>query len=302
MCRMEHRILLRAPAKLNLSLCIGRRRPDGFHDLESLFQAVGLYDELRIEAAPAAAGITLRATDPTLPCDARNTVYRAAVALREAHAPGRGARLHLTKRIPSEAGLGGGSSDAAAALIGLNRLWQLGLPVEALLPLAAAVGSDVPFFLHGGCALVRGRGEIVSPLSWVAPGWLVIARPAFGVSTARAYADLAAGRGDAPHPDCAAVTEPLLEALSRSDTAAAARTLRNDLEAPVTARHPEIEALRQALLAVGALAARMSGSGSAVFGLFSGEDAARTGAARLAGSWPWVVAVPPVASGVEEVA
>lgn len=287
-----------APAKINLTLCIGRRRPDGFHDLESLFQAVGVYDQVTLEGTDDGE-IRVTASDARIPCDERNTAFRAARLLRDRHAAGRGVRIHLEKRIPSEAGLGGGSSDAAAVLRGLNRLWALELPAGELAELGAGVGSDVPFFVYGGCALVRGRGEQVEPLAGSAFGWVVLVKPAFGVSTARAYAELAARRAGAPPPDCAPATAAMRAALESGSAAAVGRALVNDLEAPAAAMHPEIEQLKQELLDAGATGALLSGSGSTVFGVFATEEGARQAAERLGVRWPWVLAVPPVAAAVE---
>ncbi|NLC55280.1 MAG: 4-(cytidine 5'-diphospho)-2-C-methyl-D-erythritol kinase [Armatimonadetes bacterium] len=293
----DTRLVMKAPAKVNLVLCVGARRPDQYHDLVSIFQAVDVQDDVVLDDEPAGSAIVVTTSDPDLPTDDRNTAYRAALLLREAHAPGRAARIHLEKRIPAEAGLGGGSSDAAAVLLGLNRLWNLGLSYQALLPLASTVGSDVPFFLTGGCALVRGRGERVQPLPHPAPGWLVLAKPAFGVSTARAYADLAAMRAGAPPPECEPAAQVMRAALERDDLPAVAGALRNDLEAPVLAAHPEIARLKEALLAAGALGALLCGSGSTLFGLFTSVAAAETAAGQLAGECAWVRVAAPLAAG-----
>ncbi|MBI3945669.1 MAG: 4-(cytidine 5'-diphospho)-2-C-methyl-D-erythritol kinase [Armatimonadetes bacterium] len=307
---------LLAPAKLNLALRVGPRRADGFHDLDSVFQAIGLHDTVSLDDTPGDGEIRVTCSDPALPCDERNTARRAAALLREPRAPGRGVRIHLEKRIPAEAGLGGGSSDAAAVLLGLNRLWRLNLPREALLPLAAAVGSDVPFFLWGGCARVRGRGERVEPLPHRPALWFAVVRPAFGVSTARAYADLDRVREEHCNQSssCSSSSsssgvfesdrsrtrtrteapEPLLAALARGNAAGVGRALRSDLEGPVIAAHPEIARLKQELVEAGAEGALMSGSGSAVFGVFGVEEEARAAAAALAARWPWAAAAPAV--------
>jgi len=286
------RLVMPAPAKVNLVLCIGGTREDGFHDLVSIFQAVEIRDTVMLSTLDAPE-IRVTASDARLPCDERNTAYRAARLLRDAHAPDRGVKIYLEKRIPAEAGLGGGSSDAAAVLRGLNALWGLGLSTEALLPFAAAVGSDVPFFLSAGCALVRGRGERVEPLPCSLDAHLVIAKPAVGVSTARAYAELDALRaGRVPEP-CDDAIATMRAALERGDRAGVVRALRNDLEAPVLAMHPEIAGLKAELLARGAEGALLSGSGSAVFGLFATEDAARECAGALAERWPWVCVARP---------
>lgn len=286
------RLVVPAPAKVNLALCIGAAREDGFHDLVSIFQAIDIRDTVTLTDR-GTPEIRVTASDTSLPCDERNTAHRAARLLRDAHAPGRGVDIHLAKAIPSEAGLGGGSSDAAAVLRGLSSLWGLGLTSERLLPPAAAVGSDVPFFLEGGCALVRGRGERVEPLPYALDAYLVVAKPAVGVSTARGYADLDVMRaGREPEP-CDEAVSAMCAALERGRVAGVAHALRNDLEAPALAAHPEIARLKADLLAAGAEGALLSGSGSAVFGLFASAEAADECAASLAARWPWVTVARP---------
>ena len=265
------RLTLRASAKINLDLRIGSRRPDGYHDLQTIFQMLDLHDTVAVQSSRAAFALD---GDPALmPLDPTNLVWRAAAALWRASGKAgdpRGARVRVTKRIPARAGLGGGSSDAAAALVGLSQVWRLPTTLRALLPVAAIVGSDVPFFLVGGTALGLGRGEVLYPLVNVPRRHVVLVLPDFGVSTADAYRWLAqertsdSGIGDAG-------LWPLDPANSR-----------NDLEAVVQARHPAIAAIRRQLSGAGAELARMSGSGSAIFGLFSTERTARRAAARLA--------------------
>ena len=162
-----------APAKINLTLEVLGKRPDGYHEVRTVIQAIGLCDVLELEAAP---NIQVKADMAELPTEA-NLVYQAARLLKEFGAFPQGACLKLTKRIPAAAGLGGGSSDAAAALTGLNRLWRLGLSIEDLLPLAAKLGSDVPFFLYGGAALAESRGEQVTPLRNSVKAWILLLDP-----------------------------------------------------------------------------------------------------------------------------
>jgi len=162
-----------APAKINLTLEVLGKRPDGYHEVRTVIQAIGLCDVLELEVAP---DIQVKADIAELPTEA-NLVYQAARLLKEFSAFPRGACLKLTKCIPAAAGLGGGSSDAAATLIGLNRLWQLGLSIEDLLPLAAKLGSDVPFFLYGGAAFAESRGERVTPLRNSVKAWIVLLDP-----------------------------------------------------------------------------------------------------------------------------
>lgn len=260
------RLSLRAPAKINLDLRVLGRRADGYHALHTIFQTLDLHDTVIVEQARGSFALH---GDPLLmPIDRSNLVWRAAAALwRAAGRTGepRGARVKVVKRIPAQAGLGGGSSDAAAALIGLSRIWRLDDGFDSLLPVAAGLGADVPFFLMGGTALGLGRGADLYPLVDRAPRHVVIVLPPFGVSTADAYRWLAEDRARA--------------AWAPGDDRAAGPA-RNDLEGPVERRHPEIARIREALTALGAESARMSGSGSAVFGLFKTERAARAAAAK----------------------
>lgn len=267
---------LPAFAKINLDLRVLGVRPDGFHDLRTIFQSLALHDELTFTRR--AGPFTLTCTDPAIPVDEQNLVWKAAVLLwrmagtRRARQP-RDASVHLAKRIPHQAGLGGGSADAAVALIGLARVWNLDLDVPTLSRLAAALGSDVPFFLVGGTALGLGRGEDIYPLVDLPRTDVVIVRPAFGVSTAEAYGWYDQERRHRTR-------EP--QRVGRPTWPEWAWSLRNDLEPPVARRHPTITRVKQALLAAGAVVAGMSGSGSAVFGLFERPEAARRTAADLA--------------------
>lgn len=176
---------VQAPAKINLSLEVAGVRADGFHDLVSIMQTVSLFDTLEIERA---AGIVFTCSDPSL--QSNNLVSRAATVLRDRCAPGSGASIHLEKLIPFAAGLGGGSSDAASALLALERLWRLDLTREQMMALAAEIGSDVPFFLHGGTCLVEGRGESVSPLPPPATSTYLLVNAGISVSTAEMFAAL----------------------------------------------------------------------------------------------------------------
>ena len=179
---------LRAHAKVNLTLEVLGKRDDGYHEIASVVQTIDLHDTLTLETADELA---LECDRPEL-ASPENLAFKAAALLKEETGYGNGASIHIQKRIPVSAGLGGGSSDAAAALVGLNRLWGLGLTTERLLPLAARLGSDVPFFLHGGTAMVRGRGELVRPMPPADLAWFVVLSPAIDVSdkTASMYATL----------------------------------------------------------------------------------------------------------------
>jgi 4-diphosphocytidyl-2-C-methyl-D-erythritol kinase len=271
------RLRVRAYAKINLTLRVGALQGDGYHPLQTVFQALGLHDTLEITPRPGP--FVLSCTDPGVPVDDRNLVTRAAralwSALERAGEP-RGAAVRLVKHIPMQAGLGGGSSDAASALCALSRLWQRRGVQPDLPAIAAGLGSDVPYFLVGGTALGLSRGEVLYPLEDLGAFFVVLALPAFGVATADAYrwfdedsrTGASAGRTSA----------------DRSIPAWQGRrlVLENDLEAPVARRHPEIGAARRALESAGAEAAAMTGSGSAVFGLFGAEAAARRAARAVA--------------------
>lgn len=261
------KLTVRAHAKVNLDLRVLGVRPDGYHELRTVFQSISLHDTLTCADRPGPFTITCR--DARVPTDAGNLVWKAAAALWTALGrPGSvsDTAIHIDKRIPVEAGLGGGSADAAAALYALARLWG-GAPLTLLREVAAGVGADVPFFLSGGTALGLGRGEEIYPLVDLPPHSVVIVRPPFGVSTAEAYAwydeDRAAGLRENRELQLLPVPWP-----SR------AAQMINDLEPPVMRRHQEIGALSHQLRELGATAAAMSGSGSAVFGLFRSRPAA----------------------------
>ncbi len=267
-------LVVPAPAKINLTLEVLGRRPDGYHALRSVMQTLELHDTLELHPAPE-LGFDCDAPELT---GEDNLVVRAARLLRAATGYAGGAAIALRKRIPVQAGLGGGSSDAAAALAGLNRLWGTGLPLGRLAELGAALGSDVPFFFAAPTALVSGRGEVVEPLPPLPRVWVVLYRPPLGVSTARIFAAMTPAQyGDG------AATERLLAAL-RAGLPAEQWPLSNGLQATVTALYPEVAAALERLRAAGAPAPLMTGSGSTVYALFSDEGAARRVRDRLAGA------------------
>ncbi len=269
--------MLPAFAKINLDLRILGLRPDGYHDLRTIFQTVALNDTLTFTLRKGA--FLIQCDDPTVPTDRRNLVWQAAALLwrtagkRRGNTP-RDVVVQLEKRIPAQGGLGGGSANAAVALLGLARVWELDVDVPTISRLAAGVGADVPFFLLGGTALGLGRGDDIYPLTDLPRSSAVIVRPRFGISTPEAYQ-----WDDA---------EPRVRVRSVSRRAPPrgwpqwARNLGNDLEAPVTAHHPTIGRIKQALIEAGAVYAAMSGSGSTVFGLFERHDAANRTARALA--------------------
>ena len=278
----SRRLELSAAAKVNLTLEVLGRRPDGYHEIATVMQTVDLADRLVLEEADA---LELRTTAAGIPTGPANLALRAAMALRDAAAVDRGARIRLDKRIPTAAGLGGGSADAAAALVGLNRLWRLRWPLERLEAVAVTLGMDVPFFLRGGTALGTGRGERLR--SVVGPGLsLVLVNPGLGASTAETY-----GRVTPRMYTKGEHSRALLAALKGRRTGRIAEHLHNGLEAALGPLQPHVLKIKAALMAAGALGAAMSGSGPTVFGLARSWEHARQLRARLTRvSWScWAV-------------
>lgn len=261
---------IKVAAKINWTLDILGRRADGYHEMDMLMHSVGVYDTLTF--APAERLTMQLSGGPPLRVDENNLVLRAAKALQHETGTSLGATVALSKRIPIGAGMGGGSADAAAALVGLDRLWSLDLPQETLSRLALALGADVPFFLRGGLQRAQGVGERLTPIGYRRDFWLVILHPGRGLSTKEVFTAFAAsGVEESFRPD----TEAAQNALKAGDAIALTAALGNVLE-PISVRErPEIERARQALLDRGALGARMTGSGSAVFGLFQNAKEAR---------------------------
>lgn len=248
-----------APAKVNLFLEVLGRRPDGYHEIATLMVAIGLADEL--EFAPAdGSGLTLTCDAPDLPTGADNLVLKAAARLREETGCTAGAAIRLAKRVPWAAGLGGGSSDAAAALVGLNGLWNLGLPPADLARIGAGIGSDVPFFLNGPAAWCTGRGEVVEPVTVGRPLDLVLVKPPEGLATADVYRRVRVP--EAPADGAAART-----ALAAGDVEALGRALFNRLQEPAMELSPAVADWHRRLRAAGAEWTLMSGSGTCLFGL-----------------------------------
>jgi 4-diphosphocytidyl-2-C-methyl-D-erythritol kinase len=277
---MARVVTVRAFAKINLALRVKGLRPDGYHELQTVFQTIELADTLTFRACDGP--FRLSCTRDDVPVDERNLVWRAAAALWDAlgrPSPPAGVSVSIRKNIPPQAGLGGGSADAAATLLALARLWRVRVPAAALERLGAGLGADVPFFLCGGTALGLGRGDEIYPLADAPPSPLVVAYPAFGVQTSDAFGWFDA-ESAACHADVSARKMPESGlAIWRSDAACVV----NDLEPCVVRRHPAIGDAVRRLRDGGATAAAMSGSGSAVFGLFPDARHAARAAARLAG-------------------
>jgi len=270
---MNTALVLRPFAKVNLTLHVGARRDDGYHDVQTLMQAISLSD--RLVMTRRRGPFSLRCTDSSLAVDRTNLVSRAAAAVWRAmgrEGEPRDLDVALTKVIPMAAGLGGGSADAAATLVGANRLWRARLSREQLVELAAALGSDIPFFLCGGTALAVGRGEEIVPVVDSRALDVVVVKPTFGVATRDAYRWF--------DETAAAVSTGIGSAVDLGWPTGAI-SLANSLQAPVAKRHPEIGRIVEGCLESAALGAAMTGSGSAVFGLFP-KGKGRSAAGRLA--------------------
>jgi len=267
---MKKSVRLPAFAKINLCLHVLGRRPDGYHELRTIFQAISLHDTLNLSLV-SLPGITLETNDPALPTGPENLIYRALDSIRAEIGIRGGIYARLEKRIPVARGLGGGSSDAAAALIGTLRLTKKKLPLYRLMAIAAGLGADVPFFLVGGRAVATSRGDEIYPLPDAPKRSILVVSPnGIGVSTKDAYQWVSQELTNRPQPHniwgfCALCW-------SRSGA------LSNDFEGPVFSRHPRLGEIRTGLLKRGAADAALAGSGSAVFGVFQNPAQARRAA------------------------
>ena len=270
-----------APAKINLFLEVLGKRPDGYHDIETLILALELFDEITL-GADDSGNISLACDDPELSTGSDNLALKAARLLQERTGYGQGARIWLAKRIPWAAGLGGGSSDAAATLAGLNELWELGLSTEQLSSIGQELGSDVPFFFHTPAALCTGRGELVNP---VAPGRafdIVLAKPPQGISTAQVYNECGLRSADFGSGS----SKSAIDALKEGDIEKLARSLHNRLQEPAMRLCPPVERIYRRMQTTGAAGCLMTGSGSCLFALCHDDREARQVAHNLLSGWP----------------
>ncbi len=266
-----------SPAKINLFLNILSKRPDGYHNLETLFERIDLGDEIILKKKPS--GVFLRVSSSDVPKNGTNLAFKAAELVRRECGIKKGVEITLKKRIPVSAGLGGGSSNAATVLLGLNRLWRLRLTKQKLLNMASKLGSDVPFFVLGTpFALGRGRGEILRPVRGIQKKlWHCLVKPSFGIATKDAYKGLPKARLTGQKSD----VRMLVRALKTGDLECLSNLLTNSLELSVNKRLRIIYKIKKKLVSEGALASLMSGSGSTVFGVFSSEKNARNAARNL---------------------
>ena len=272
-------LTLFSPAKINLNLRIVGKRPDGFHELETVMLPLDFGDQIAFHSYKT--GLQLACNDPRLPTDDTNLALRAARKLAEAFHPETGAKIDLMKRTPLAAGLGGGSSNAAITLLGLNQLWKLNATDKKLHALAASLGSDINFFMAGGAALCYGRGEKIESIPCKFSGSILLVNPSFGISTKWAYESwvraTAESRLTAPRPEVSL----LLRALAADDLAGVSRCLFNSLEAPSIRKFPVLQLIKDAMRDGGAAGALMSGSGATVFGLFPNTKLAKASARKV---------------------
>lgn len=264
-------------AKVNLRLDILGKRADGYHDIRTLFQKISLADDLTI--ALTKSGIEVACDNSQVPLDETNLAHKAAHLLFKSNKIRSGVRISIKKRIPIAAGLGGGSSNAAATLLGINQLFQLGTDIPKLMQIGRELGADVPFFLFGNSALATGIGDRLQPIAITPPLWFLLITPDFPISTAWAYGNVRTGLTNRDInisiPHCITHLHDVISLLS------------NDLEQVVIPRHPQIQEIKDALLAEGAKGSLMSGSGSTVFGMFESEAGAQAAYSQLKSHSDW---------------
>lgn len=270
-------VTLRSYAKINLSLDVTGTREDGYHLLESVFQQISVYDNIRVCKEEGNGGIRIRCTPSYIPHDERNIVHKTATAFfKAAGIEEYQVFIDLKKTVPSGAGLGGGSANGATVFSALCRLYGVSFSAEEAIRILCPLGADIPFFLYGGTMLAKGVGEILTPAPPLKDCHIVLAKPKTGVSTKQIFEYLEE-TGIPSHPD----TPGVLAALEKGDLEALGSAAGNVLETATFALKPQVKELKDALQTLGAKAALMSGSGSCVFGLFEEEDAARRAAKKM---------------------
>lgn len=280
------KVLEKAPAKINLSLDVIRKRSDGYHEVRMVMASIDLADRVECEELQEDR-IILHASAPYVPEDERNFAFQAAQLIREKYSVHRGVAISIRKRIPVAAGLAGGSSDAAATIRALNRLWRLGMSYEQMLDVARKIGSDVAFCLKGGTALATGRGEKIAQLPSLPPCWIILVKPDVSVSTAQIYRDW-----DDQTPDHTNV-DGMVSATKMGDFDAICSALGNTLEKVTIRKVPEIARIKEHMRSIGAEGILMSGSGPTVFGLTQRESRMQRLFNGMKGYCPQVYAVRP---------
>lgn len=254
------KLLIKAPAKINLSLDVLKKREDGYHEVEMVMTTIDLSDRIELSERKE-NDICIISQSRFVPDDQRNLAYQAAKLIKEKFEIKQGVSISIDKMIPVAAGLAGGSSDAAATLRGLNQLWNLGLSLEELAKIGAEIGSDVSFCVYGGTALARGRGERIMELSAPPNCWIILAKPSIGVSTADVYHHL--DLSTVKHPN----TNAMIHAINQKDYEGVCRETGNVLESVTLKLHPEVYQIKEQMERFGADTVLMSGSGPTVFGL-----------------------------------
>ena len=265
---------LKAYAKINLGLDVIGRLPDGYHQVKMVMQTVGIYDELTFERAEQ--GIQITTDSGILPTDENNLIYKAARLMMEKYRIEEGIRVHLQKNIPIAAGMAGGSTDAAAAMQGMNRLFRLGVPKEELMREAVSIGADVPYCLLGGTALAEGIGEELTVLPPVPDMVLLVAKPEISVSTKYVYEHLDSAE-KIEHPDI----DGMAQAIRQNDLEGVISRMGNSFEPEIIRKYPVIQEIKDLMEAGGARKAMMSGSGPTVFGIFYEKEKMEQAAAAI---------------------
>lgn len=259
---MSEPLQLKAYAKVNLGLDVVRRREDGYHEVRMIMQTIRLFDRITL-SKNSSGNITLSTNLPYLPVNEHNLVYRAIDIIRKNYHIKDGIHADIHKRIPVAAGLAGGSTDAAAAFVGMNQMFELGITQDVLMGYSVSLGADIPFCIMRGTALSEGIGEILTPLPPMPDCWFLVVKPVFSMSTKFVYEHLSLGE-DTRHPDI----DGIVDALSDNDLSGITSRMGNVLEQVTKQHYPDIERIKECMREYGAEEALMSGSGSTVFGIF----------------------------------
>ena len=273
-------VQIKARAKINLTLDVLGRRENGYHDVEMIMQQINLYDVVTVTKVEEDR-IQLTCSEPFLPVDDKNIAYRAAELMKDAYGIACGFDIHIEKYIPIAAGLAGGSTNAAAVIMGINQLCELNLSLEEQQMQGFKLGADVPFCFLEGCAIARGLGEILTPITGFEHAWMVLVKPSFGVSTKDVYMNLKCEEIKV-HPD----TEAMVEALKLQNRHAILSGLCNVLENVTLALYPKVQEVKVLLNGYGADGVLMSGSGPTVFGIFSSYERAKTAHKKIKKQYP----------------
>ncbi|MCC5912037.1 MAG: 4-(cytidine 5'-diphospho)-2-C-methyl-D-erythritol kinase [Clostridiaceae bacterium] len=271
------KIQLKSRAKINLSLDVLGKRPDGYHEVKMIMQEIDLYDNIILVEKRHEDSIKIISECPYIPKDRTNIAYRAAEVLKKNFDISWGVNIYIEKNIPVAAGMAGGSSNAAAVLKGLNTLWDLKLTQQQLMDIGITIGADVPFCIMGGAAIAEGMGEKLTPIEGLRNTWILVAKPSISVSTAEVYSRLDLEKIN-KKPD----TEKLLEAMERGDLYALSHNMVNVLETVTLKQHPIIKELKRKMMEYQALGSMMSGSGPTVFGIYKDYKKAKSAKNNLA--------------------